>query len=76
MASKMNKIIVNESNILQIFYDQFYQPHHLKPGESKTINVEAPKAEEIITISAGAKKVLISGLGEKTITLIINQEGE
>ena len=72
----MDKIIVNESNILQVFYDQFNQPHHLKPGESKTIDVEAPTNEEVITITAGAKKVLISGVGKNQLTLLINQEGE
>lgn len=72
----MDKTIVNHTNILQTFYDQFNRPHILKPGESKTIDVEASVKEEVITISAGAKKVLISGLGEKQITLIINQEGE
>ncbi len=70
----MDKTIVNETNILQVFYDQFNRPHHLKPGESKTIDIEAPVKEEVITIMAGAKKVLISGVGKNQLTLIINQE--
>jgi len=72
----MNKKIENHTNILQTFYDEFSRPHILKPGESKIISVGAPIQEEVITISAGAKKVVIGEVGNKKITLIINQEGE
>lgn len=65
---------MNNTNILQVFYDQFNRPHHLKPGESKTIDVEAPVKEEVITITAGAKKITINEVGKKQITLIIKQE--
>lgn len=70
----MLKTIVNETNILQVFYDQFNQPHHLKPGESKSISIEAPVEEEVITISAGAKKIIISGIAKQQLTLVIKQE--
>ncbi len=72
----MNKTIVNNTNILQVFYDQFNRPHHLKPGESKVIDVQAPVKEEVITITAGAKKILKGGVGNNQLTLVIKQEGE
>lgn len=69
----MQKIVVNDTKILQTFYDQWNQPHKLKPGESKSIDVEAPVKEEIITITAGAKKITIGEVGKKQLTLIIKQ---
>jgi len=71
----MLKTVVNNTKILQVFYDQFNRPHHIQPGESKSIDVEAPVEEETITITAGARKILISELGKKPLTLII-QQGE
>ncbi len=73
-GNKMDKTIVNDSNILQVFYDQFNQPIHLQPGESKIIDIEDPV--EQITITAGAKRVLISGVGKNQLTLLIDQKGE
>ncbi len=70
----MLKTIVNDTQIPQTFYDQWNQPHHLKPGESKAIDVQAPVEEEIITITAGAKKIKIGGAKQKGLTLIIKQE--